>query len=162
MSPRHRSVAVPPRLRAGLAIAACVLLVAACGAFSTSAPPATPTGFQGIAGLLLQNGLKVDHVVSGDAGCDDLTLKRTAIALDASGLDQATPTRVYLYIFRDQAAFDRLRQTVDTCAAAYATNPDAFESVEASPYVAAGPGPWGAGFKAALRSILGQAAGAGG
>jgi hypothetical protein len=162
MFPRPRSVAVLPRHRVGLAVGVCLFVLAGCGAFTTSAPAATPTGFQGIAGLLLQNGLKIDHVVSGDAGCDDLTLKRTAIALDASGLDQATPTHMYIYIFRDRAAFDRLRQTVDTCARTYATNPDAFESVEASPYVVAGPGPWGAGFKAALRSIFSQAAGTGG
>jgi hypothetical protein len=162
MFPRPRSVAVPPRHRVGFAVAVCLLVIAGCGAFSTSAPAATPTGFQGIAGLLVQNGLRIDHVVSGDAGCEDQTLKRTAIALDASGLDQATPTRVYIYIFRDRAAFDRLRQTVDTCARAYATNPDAFESVEASPYVVAGPGPWGVGFKAALRSTFSQAAGTGG
>jgi hypothetical protein len=161
MVPLPRSIAVLPRHRIGLALSACLFVLAGCGAFTTSAPPATPTGFQGIAGLLVQNGLKIDHVVSGDAGCDDLTLKRTAIALDASGLDQATPTRVYIYIFRDRAAFDRLRQTVDACARAYATNPDAFESVEASPYVVAGPGPWGAAFKTALRSIFIEAAGTG-
>jgi len=162
MFSRLRLVAVPPRHRAGLAVAVCLLLVAGCGTISTSAPAATPTGFQGIAGLLVQNGLKFDHVVSGDAGCEELTLKRTAIALDASGLDQATPTRLYIYIFRDRDAFDRLRQTVDACARSYATNPDAFESVEASPYVVAGPGPWGANFKAAVRSIFSQAAGTGG
>jgi hypothetical protein len=161
MFPRCRSIAAPPH-RAALAVAVCLLIVAGCGTISTSAPPATPTGFQGIASLLVQNGFKIDHVVSGDAGCDDPTLKRTAIALDASGLDQATPTRLYIYIFRDQAAFDRLRQTVDDCARAYATNPDAFDSVEASPYVVAGPGPWGANFKAAVRSIFRQAAGTGG
>jgi hypothetical protein len=161
MFPRLSSVAVVPRHRVGLALAVCVL-VAGCGAFTSSAPAATPAGFQGIAGLLVQNGLKIDHVVSGDAGCDDPTLKRTAIALDASGLDQATPTQLYIYIFRDREAFDRLRQTVDACARTYATNPDAFESVEASPYVVAGPGPWGAGFKAAIRSIFSEAAGTGG
>jgi hypothetical protein len=161
MFPWLRPVAVGPRHRVGLAIAIC-LLVAGCGAFTTSAPAATPAGFQGIASLLVQNGLKIDHIVSGDAGCDDLTLKRTAIALDASGLDQATPTRLYIYIFRDRAAFDRLRQTIDACARSYATNPDAFESVEAPPYVVAGPGPWGAGFKAAIRTIFSEAAGTGG
>src|SRR4051812_28776039 len=101
MFPRLRSDTVVPRHRVGLTIAV-GLLLAGCGAFTTSAPPATPAGFQGIAGLLVQSGLKIDHVVSGDAGCDDLTLKRTAIALDAAGLDQATPTRLYVYIFRDR------------------------------------------------------------
>ena len=156
-----RSVAARPRHPLGLAIAIC-LLVAGCGMFTTSAPAATPAGFQGIASLLGQSGIKIDHIVSGDAGCDDLTLKRTAIALAASGLDQAAPTRLYIYIFRDRDAFDRLRQTIDVCARTYATNPDAFESVEASPYVVAGPGPWGPGFKAAIRTIFSEAAGTGG
>src|SRR2546426_12767276 len=148
MFSRLRLVAVPPRQRAGFAVAVCPLVVAGCGTISTSAPAATPTGFQGIAGLLVQNGLKIDHVVSGDAGCEDLTLKRTAIALDASGLDQATPTRLFIYIFRDRDAFDRLRQTADSCARSYATNPDAFEADETSTYGVSGPGPWGHHFNA--------------
>ena len=161
MLPRPRSVAVAARRGIGLAVAVC-LLAAGCGTISTSAPPATPAGFQGIAGLLIQHGVKINHIVSGDAGCNDLTLQRTAIALDASGLDQATPTRLYIYIFRDRDAFERLRQTIDACARSYATNPDAFESIEASPYVVAGPGPWGASFKAAVRTAFSEAAGTGG
>src|SRR5258708_26360244 len=114
MFPRLRSVAVRRRDPICLGIAIC-LLVAGCGAFTTSAPAATPAGFQGIASLLVQNGLKIDHIVSGDAGCDDLTLKRTAIALDASGLDQATPTRLYVYIFRHRPAFGLPPQPVGAC-----------------------------------------------
>jgi hypothetical protein len=168
MFPRRQSVGVAARQQPGLVIAFGRLLVAAfvlalvgCGTISTTPPSPTPADFQGIAGLLVGHGLKIDHIVSGDAGCDDLTLKRTAIALDASGLDQATPTRIYIYIFRNRAAFERLRQTVDACARSYVTNPDAFESIEASPYVVAAPGPWGAGFKSAIREIFVQAAGTG-
>jgi hypothetical protein len=161
MSPIPRSVATAARRRVGLIAALCIL-VAGCGSISTSGPPPTPAGFQGIAALLTQAGLKVEHIVSGDAGCDDQTLQRTAIGFDASGLDQPTPTRLYVYIFRNQDALDRLRQTIDTCAKSYVTNPDAFESLEASPYVVAGPGPWGAGFKAAVRTVITQAAGTGG
>ena len=162
MFPRHRSVAVAARRRIGVAMAGSLLLVAACGGISTTAPPATPADFQGIASLLAQRGLTFDHVVSGDAGCESLTLEQTAIALDASGLDQPTPTRLYIYIFRNRDSFERLRQSVDGCARSYATNPDAFESVEASPYVVAGPGPWGAAFKSAVRAIFTEAAGTGG
>jgi hypothetical protein len=161
MSPTHRPVAVPSRRRIGVVVAACLIVLAGCSTISTSPPPATPADFQGIATLLGEGGLKIDHVVSGDAGCTDRTLQQTAIALDVAGLDQPTPTRVYIYIFRNRNSFERLRQTVDACAASYVTDPEAFESIETSPYVVAGPGPWGTAFKAAIRTIFSRAAGTG-
>jgi hypothetical protein len=131
-----------------------------CG-LSTSPPPPTPADFQGIAAALAQRGLRIDHIVSGDAGCTDLALQRTAIGLDAAGLDQASPTRVFIYIFRNRASFERLRQTVDGCAQTYATDPDAFVSIEASPFVVASAGPWAPEFRAAVRAAITEAAGTG-
>jgi hypothetical protein len=139
-----------------------VLLVGLAGcSLSTTPPPPTPADFQGIAGELVTRGLKIDHIVSGEAGCDDLTLERTAIALDATGLDQATPTRLFIYIFRNRASFDRLRDSVDVCARSYATDPDAYESIEASPFVVASAGPWAPQFEAAVRAAITKAAGTG-
>jgi hypothetical protein len=89
-------------------------------------------------------------------------LTPTAISFDAKGLDQADPVRIYIYIFRNRAAFERLRASVDTCAASFVTDPETFESVEESPFVVAGQGPWGADFEAALREGLAAAAGTGG
>jgi hypothetical protein len=155
------SVAIGPRHLARLALVACTLFVTGCGAISTSPPAPTPADFQGIATLINRHGLTFEHVVSGDPGCSDATLAPTAIRLDAFGLDQPTPTRLYLYIFRNRASFERLRQTVDSCARSYVTNPDAFESIETSPYVVAGPGPWAPGFKSAVRAIFTEAAGTG-
>ena len=132
-----------------------------CGVISTTPPPATPADFVGITGSLARRHITVEHVVSGDAGCDDRTLAQTAIAFDAKGLDQATPVRVHVYIFRNRDAFERLRQEVDTCARSYATDPDAFASVEASPYVVASGGPWAPEFQAAMRSAITEAAGTG-
>ncbi len=139
-----------------------VLAVGIAGCGLTASPPApTPADFQGLAGELVKRGLRIEHIVSGDAGCDDLTLKQTAIALDAVGLDQDEPTRLYFYIFRNRASFERLRQTVDGCATSYATDPAAFESIEASPFVVASAGPWAPEFKAALRAAITEAAGTG-
>jgi hypothetical protein len=138
-----------------------VLVLGGCGLVSTSPPAPTPADFQGIAATLVRNGIEIDHVVSGEAGCTDRELARTAIALDASGLDQATPTRIYLYIFRNREAFERLRSTVDACARAYVTDPDAFESVERSPFVVAGAGPWGPRFRQTVRAAIVEAAGTG-
>jgi hypothetical protein len=144
----------------GVLLIALVVGVAGCGL--TASPPApTPADFQGLAGELVKRGLRIGHIVSGDAGCADITLKQTAIALDAVGLDQDEPTRLYFYIFRNRASFERLRQTVDGCAMSYAPDPQAFESIEASPFVVASAGPWAPEFKAALRAAITEAAGTG-
>ena len=126
------------------------------------APPApTPADFQGIATELSKRAIAIDRIVSGDAGCADPVLVPTAIGFDASGLDQAQPVRIYLYVFRNRPAFERLRATVDDCARTFVTDPDTFETAEQSPYVVAGQGPWAPDFEAALREGLEVAAGTG-
>lgn len=151
-----------PHRRSVLCLAVLILtLVAACGRISTAEPAPTPADFEGIAAQLTKRGITVGDVVSGDAGCQDATLVQTAIGFTASGLDQATPVRIYLYIFRNRDAFERLRVTVDECARAFVTDPETFESVEQSPFVVAGQGPWGSKFEAALREALTVAAGTG-
>jgi len=150
------------RPRGGILLSAILVgLFGLVGCGFTAPPAPTPADFQGIAADLAKRGLQIEHVVSGDAGCDDSTLKKTAIGLDAAGLDQATPTRLYIYIFRNRASFDRLRQTVDGCAMSYATDPAAYESFEASPFVVGSAGPWAPDFKAAVRSAMTEAAGTG-
>jgi hypothetical protein len=140
-------------------LAVLVVGLAACGL--TTPPPPTPADFQGIAADLVTRGIRIDHIVSGDAGCDDITLDRTAIGLDAVGLDQKTPTRLYVYIFRNRSSFDRLRDTIAGCARSYATDPDAFESIEASPFVVASAGPWAPQFRSAVQAAITEAAGTG-
>jgi hypothetical protein len=143
-----------------VALVALAPLMVGCGV-STTPPAPTPADFQGIARELVTRDLRIEHIVSGDAGCDDHTLAQTAIALDAVGLDQASPTRLYIYIFRNRASYERLRETVDGCARAYATDPETFESIEASPFVVASAGPWAPQFKAAVRAAMIEAAGTG-
>jgi hypothetical protein len=149
-------------LMAGLALAA-VATLAGCGTISRSAPAPTPADFPGLAGVLSQHGIRIDPatIVSGDAGCKDANLGKTAIGFDASGLDQSTPVRVHAYIFRNRATYERLRSTVDTCAAAFVTDPEGFESVDTSPYVIAGQGPWASSFRDNLRAAILEAAGTG-
>jgi hypothetical protein len=151
----------PSRLGgAGAAVAGAILL-AACGTISNSPPVPTPADFQGIAGSIVQRGIRIEHIVSGDAGCQDADLAKTAIGFDAAGLDQTSPVRVHVYIFRNRATYERLRANVDSCARMYVTDPASYESVETSPFVMAGQGPWGPSFKANLRAAIGEAAGTG-
>lgn len=147
--------------RSALLAVASTVLLAGCSVLLETPPAPTPADFAGIAGDMGNLGITVDHVVSGDAGCDDPILRQTAIAFDAKGLDQPSPTRVYVYIFRDRDTFERLRQTVDACARSYATDPSAFQSVEVSPFVIASAGPWGPDFRSAIRTALTTAAGTG-
>ena len=142
-----------------LAVVAAALLVAACGTISRTPPAPTPADFPAMAGILTQHGIRVDRIVSGDAGCNDAGLARTAIGFDASGLDQATPVRVRVFIFRNREAYERLRATVDQCASSFVTDPETFESVGTAPFVVVGQGPWGRAFKDTLRAAIVEAAG---
>jgi hypothetical protein len=134
------------------------LLLGACSAFTPTTAPATPTDFEGVVAELENLGIDVNRVVSGEAGCADQRLSRTAIGFDARGLDQATPVRIHLYAFKDQQVYDELRATVDACARSYVTDPAAFGAVDEPPYVLAGSGPWAPSFKDALRKALQRAA----
>ena len=100
----------------------------------------------------------MENVVAGDPGCDDQRLARTAISFDASGLDQPEPTRVHLYAFKNAAVYDELRPVVDLCARSYVVDPADYGTVDASPYVFAGAGPWAPDFEDALREALERAA----
>jgi hypothetical protein len=152
-------------LPSGMAVTALALAATiaagACATISTSAPAPTPADFQGIATELTKARIAIDDLVSGDAGCSDPVLVPTAIGLTARGLDQAEPVRIYLYIFRNRAAFERLRASVDVCARSFVTDPETLETVEQSPFVVAGQGPWAPQFETAIRAALEISAGTG-
>jgi hypothetical protein len=139
-------------------LVAVALVGAACSAFTPQTPKPTATDFAGIVSELARVGVGVTNVTSGDPGCDDQRLARTAISFDASGLDQAQATRVHLYAFKDTKTYDELRPVVDLCARSYVGDPAAYGTADATPYVLAGPGPWAAGFRDALRQALARVA----
>jgi hypothetical protein len=142
----------------GCLLALAALVMSGCSA-SASAPAATPADFEGVVAELDRGHVAVDHVVSGDAGCDDRSLAPAAIAFDARGLDQPTPVRIHLFLFRDGATYDRLRPAVDRCAAAFVADPQSYVALDARPFVAVSPGPWAPQFTAAVRSAVTRAAG---
>jgi hypothetical protein len=160
MIPLGRTRLRPVR-RLGLLVSAAAVVVAGCGAISNSAPVPTAGPFPTIAGQLSQHGIRVTAIASGDAGCPDTNLAKTAIGFDAVGLDQATPVRLHIYIFKNRATYERVRSTVDQCAATFVTDPATYESVESSPYVVAGQGPWGPAFRDNIRAAITEAAGTG-
>ena len=147
--------------RLGLLFAV-ALALAGCAGLLESAPTPDPVSFPEITGQLGRFGITVSNWVSGDPGCNDPTLSPTAIRFEAEGLDQATPIVLRIYIFRNRDAWNRRLADVDTCAAAWATDPPTFEQLQVSPYVVAGQGPWPPGFKTALSNAITAAAGNGG
>jgi len=138
------------------------VLLASCGTISRTPPAPTPADFPGLAAILTGSGIHVTNIVSGDAGCPDADLAKTAIGFDASGADQPTPVRVHIFIFRNRSTYTKERAAVDTCATSFVTNPDTFEALDASPFVVAGQGPWTASFRERFRAALVAAAGTGG
>jgi hypothetical protein len=139
-----------------------VIVLTGCGQLLGTEPPATPTDFPGLTGRMKLAGIVLDDWVSGDAGCADPELVPASISFDASGLDQATPVKVYLYVFRNRDAWERHRDAIGPCAQSWVTDPPAYEEIQESPYVVAGQGPWAPDFEAAVRSVLATAAGTGG
>ncbi len=122
-------------------------------------PDPTPTDMIGLAVELQRRGVTVTDVVSGDAGCTDPDLVPASIAFTAAGLDQVEPVVIRIFIFRNEAAYERQRAKVDLCAAAFITDPETFEALDASPFVVVGQGPWAPGFKQVLRETLEVGAG---
>jgi hypothetical protein len=137
------------------------LVPAGCSALLEAAPTPTPQPFPGIAGELSRVGVDVLSWTAGDAGCDDPTLSPAAIRFEAQGLDQPTPVSIRIYIFKNREAWSRRSADVETCAAAWATDPAPFELLNVSPYVVAGQGPWPPQFDAAVRQGITAAAGTG-
>jgi len=148
-----------PLIVVGLVLAC--LAIAGCEADYNPLNP-TPASLSTTLEVFGAQGITLSNVVSGDPGCPDRDLAQNAVSFDATGLDQTMPTRIYLYGFRNRATFQRLVSTVDTCARSYATDPAAYGSVQVSPFVLAGPGPWAPQFGDRLREALTKAAGNGG
>jgi hypothetical protein len=135
------------------------LVLGGCKALAGTPPPPSPADFAGVVSFLSAAGIGVQQVRTGDTGCTDPKLVGPAISLQASGVDQATPVALHLYMFKNQASYEALRSSVDACARSYVTDPATYETVESTPFVAVGQGPWAPGFTAALRSALDKAAG---
>jgi hypothetical protein len=153
----------PPRpVRWLVTLVGLALGATACGTISTSPPPAGPDDFPGISRQLAARGVTIANVVSGESGCDDPDLGRTAIRFDASGQDQAEALPMHLYIFRNRAAWERNRETVRSCAVTYVDDPTAPPPIEVSPYILVAPARLPRELDRALREALDEAAGTGG
>src|SRR5258705_13711284 len=92
MIPRARTRLRHVRRVGALALVVATLL-AGCGLISNTLPAATAGPFPTIAGQLSLHGIQVTGIVSGDAGCADANLAKTAIGFEAVGPAPGTPVR---------------------------------------------------------------------
>ena len=166
---RQKARGAPARYREGmrrlrhvsLGIAAAALLVG-CGSTLDAArgePSATPTDFAGLVRTFADRNLAVSGVVSGDPGCDDQHLAPMAISFHISGGAESLPLIARAYRFRNDEAYQRLRESVDACAAQWVASPNALLVVDASPYVLFVDGVTDEEFKVLVRAALTEAAG---
>ena len=92
--------------------------------------------------------IAIDDIVSGDAGCDDPDLIPTAIGFDAPRAS-TRPSRCGSTCTSSATgtSFEQLRATIDVCARSFVTDAETYETVEQSPFVLAGQGPWAPGVR---------------
>ncbi len=138
-----------------------VLLLGGCGQ-AQSQPSPTPADFPGLVEQLAREGIAIEDVVAGDAGCADPDLSKAARSFKISGLGQATPVKVILFRFRNRSSFEKLRDDATNCVRAVAKDPSTFELFEISPFVLAGQGPWTSDLHEHVERALTEAAGSGG
>jgi len=146
-----------------LVLATLVLLLAAgCGSVLDDArgdPVATPTNFNGLVEQLAAREFSVANVVSGDPGCADKGLVPMAIAfkLSGGGIDGSIQARVYR--FRNDESYQKLRASVDACAAEWISDATALLMIDASPYVLVTEGAPAGAVADAIRAAVREAAG---
>ena len=139
-----------------------LLLVAGCGSALDDArgePAATPTNFNGLVEQLAAREFSVANVVSGDPGCSDQALVPMAIAFEVSGGGLEGSVRARVYRFKNDESYQKLRASVDTCAAEWISDPATLLMVDASPYVLVTEGVPAGAAADAMRAALREAAG---
>jgi hypothetical protein len=139
-----------------------LLLAAGCGSVLDDArgePAATPTNFNGLVEQLAAREFSVANVVSGDPGCNDQVLVPMAIAFDVSGGGIEGSVQARVYRFRNDESYQKLRSTVDACAAEWISDPAALLMVDASPYVLVTEGVPAGVVADAIRAAVREAAG---
>ena len=159
MNPARRDVVAPPHARQAAIVgaAAIALLLAACNAGGPV--QATPAPRETILDELGRRGGEITQPVSGDTGCNDQSLVANAVHFRLASREDRTPRDVYLFEFRNRAAYERAVPALDACRAVLAragTGP--IQEVAVPPYRALGTG-WTDSTGRLLRESMTVAAG---
>jgi len=151
-----------PRASRLLVTVALLLAASGCGSVLDDArgePVATPTNFNGLVEQLAAREFSVANVVSGDPGCSDQGLVPMAIAFKLSGGGTEGTVQARVYRFKNDESYQKLRTSVDACAAEWISDAATLLMIDASPYVLVTEGVPEGDVADAIRAALREAAG---
>ena len=147
-------MSVPRRLVPGLAALPfallAVLVVAGCSYVETVPLRRRPARLPGDRQRARRRRHQDRHVVSGDAGCTDQVLAPTARSFDARAWTRDDRPDLPVHVRRPGDLSSACARRSTLARSSFVTDPETYESVEQSPFVLAGQGPWGTAFEAAL------------
>ena len=126
------------RLVAGMLVLG---LVGGCS-YGDSGPGPTPGTMDDVIGAIVLQGITVQHLTSGDAGCSTASLHENAVHMTLRVGSESASHEVYFLNWKNQAKYDAAAADFAACIADYQVlNPGApVTRLDAYPWRAYGPG----------------------
>lgn len=112
------------------------------GCYGDSGPGPTPGTMDDVIGAIVLQGITVQHLTSGDAGCSTGSLHENAVHMTVVIGSQSASHEVYFFNWKNQTKYDAAAADFGACLADYkARNPNAgVTELDAYPWRAYGPG----------------------
>jgi hypothetical protein len=127
-------------MRALLGLLMAAALVVGC--YGDTGPGPTPGSMDDVIGAIVLQGITVQHLTSGDAGCSVASLHENAVHMTLVIGAQSASHEVYLLNWKNQAKYDAAATDFAACMADFqAHNPQVqLTEIDAYPWRAYGPG----------------------
>jgi hypothetical protein len=119
-----------------------MLLFAVLGCYGDDGPGPTPGTMDDVIGAIVLQGITVQHLVSGDAGCSTASLHEDAVHMTlVIGEQTALPYEVYFFNWNSQKKYDAAASDFSACMSEYLShNPTVhLTELDAFPWRAYGP-----------------------
>ena len=112
------------------------------GCYGDDGPGPTPGTMDDVIGAIVLQGITVQHLTSGDAGCSTASLHENAVHMTLVIGNQNASHEVYFFNWKNQAKYDAAASDFAACMAEYSSlNPGAqVTRLDAYPWRAYGPG----------------------
>ncbi len=129
-----------PAMRRGLFVGV-LLLMTVGGCYGDTGPGPTPGTMDDVIGAIVLQGITVQHLTSGDAGCSVASLHENAVHMTLVIGAQSASHEVYFFNWKNQAKYDAAAADFAACMSEFkASNPGASVTrLDAYPWRAYGP-----------------------